>query len=322
MSAEKNLKILVAEDDNFTRDVIEEILISNNYDVVTSADGLFALQKINDGNNFDLIVSDMDMPNMNGLELINNIRKDGIDIPVVILTGNQEVKIAIEALKNGANDYIIKDENISDTLIMSIEQVIETYLLKLENIRLVEELARKNQELERLSYLDGLTGIPNRRYFDQTIRQEWNRALREESSLALVLIDIDFFKVYNDVYGHQSGDQCLQRVAQCLSQTLHRSSDFVARYGGEEFVAVLPKTSIAEAETLANKMRYNLAEQELEHKGSNVAKHVTISVGVSCFTPPESSTIDQLISDADEALYSAKRNGRNQVCCCAPSPTL
>ena len=322
MSAEKNLKILVAEDDNFTRDVIEEILISNNYDVVTSADGLFALQKINDGNNFDLIVSDMDMPNMNGLELINNIRKDGIDISVVILTGNQEVKIAIEALKNGANDYIIKDENISDTLIMSIEQVIETYLLKLENIRLVEELARKNQELERLSYLDGLTGIPNRRYFDQTIRQEWNRALREASSLALVLIDIDFFKVYNDVYGHQSGDQCLQRVAQCLSQTLHRSSDFVARYGGEEFVAVLPKTSIAEAETLANKMRYNLAEQELEHKGSNVAKHVTISVGVSCFTPPESSTIDQLISDADEALYSAKRNGRNQVCCCAPSPTL
>ncbi len=307
------LKILVVDDDSFVRDMLQEILLAGHHLVSTAVNGLDALRQLTPGSGIGLIISDMDMPGMSGLELLHTLRESGNAIPVIILTGNQEIRVAIEALKKGANDYILKDENINDTVAIAIGHVMEMHRLKMENLRLLEDLARKNSELERLSLLDGLTGVANRRYFDRIIQQEWSRATREQAPIAVVMIDIDYFKTYNDSYGHQQGDACLQQVAKALSATLKRPSDFVARYGGEEFVAVLPDTELAGAWALAEAMRENIQHLALEHAASKVCRHVTASLGVASAIPGRDSAHAELIKMADEALYAAKQGGRNRA---------
>lgn len=309
---DKSYQILVVDDDAFVKDMIKHILECFNQEVQTAENGLDALTKLSSDHSFDLIISDMDMPKMNGLELIHHVRKNGDDIPIIILTGNKEIRIAIEAMKNGADDYLLKDENIDETLLISIKNVMEKHQLKLENKKLIEDLARKNKELERLSYLDGLTNIGNRRYFDQVIYQEWRRSLRNESDISVIMIDIDYFKLYNDTYGHQEGDICLQKVAGALSSTLKRSGDFIARYGGEEFSAILPDTDIPGACTIAESMITNVANLQIPHSSSACSNIVTISIGIGWMIPTEDSNLNELISKADQALYQAKKGGRNQ----------
>jgi len=307
------LKILVVDDDSFVRDMLREILLSGRHLVATAVNGLDALRQLTPEAGFDLIISDMDMPGMNGLELLRTVRENGTTIPIIILTGNQEIRVAIEALKKGANDYILKDENIEDTVAIAIGNVMEMHRLKMENLRLVEDLARMNRELERLSLLDGLTGVANRRHFERTIQQEWSRASREQTPIAVVMIDIDFFKAYNDTYGHQQGDLCLQQVAAALSAGLKRPSDFIARYGGEEFVAVLPDTGLDGARRLAEAMRENVVNLGLEHRASRVCPLVTASLGFASAIPGRESAPAELIKNADEALYAAKQGGRNRA---------
>lgn len=314
MSADAQpLKVLVVDDDNFVRDLLREILLSARHLVATAVDGRDALEQLTPDSGIDLIISDMDMPGMSGLELLRTLREGGNAIPVIILTGNQEIRVAIEALKKGANDYILKDENIMDTVAIAIDNVICMHRLKMENLRLIEDLARKNHELERLALLDGLTGVANRRYLDRIIQQEWSRALREQTPIAVVMIDVDFFKAYNDSYGHQQGDTCLQRVATALSAGLKRPGDFIARFGGEEFVAVLPDTGLEKAEALSETMRGNVARLALEHRASRVCPHVTVSLGVASAIPGRESVHADLLQKADEALYAAKQGGRNRT---------
>ena len=307
------LKILVVDDDSFVRDMLKEILLSAGHLVLTAVNGLDALSQLTPDAGVDLIVSDMDMPGMSGLELLRTVRENNSAIPIIILTGNQEIRIAIEALKKGANDYILKDENIEDTVAISIDNVMGMHRLRMENVRLMEDLARKNSELERLSLLDGLTGVANRRYFDRIILQEWSRAVREKTPLSVIMIDIDYFKTYNDTYGHPQGDGCLCRVAAALSAGLKRASDFIARYGGEEFVAVLPDTGLEGARMLAEGMRDNVLKLALEHRGSAVCPQVTISLGVASAILGRESNHAELIKHADEALYAAKQGGRNRT---------
>ena len=308
------LKILVVDDDGFVRDMLQEILQGARHLVATAVDGQDALRRLSPAAGIELIISDMDMPGMSGLELLRAVREYDATLPIIILTGNQEIRVAIEALKQGANDYLLKDENLADTVAISIDHVMGMHRLKMENLRLLEDLARKNGELERLSLLDGLTGVANRRYFDRIITQEWSRALREQTSLAVVMIDIDDFKAYNDAYGHQQGDVCLQRVASALSAGLKRPSDFIARYGGEEFVAVLPDTSLEGARALSEAMRESVVALALAHAASRVCRHVTTSLGVASAVPDRDSELAELIKRADEALYAAKQGGRNRIC--------
>jgi diguanylate cyclase (GGDEF)-like protein len=309
----KPLSILVVDDDGFVRDMLREILLSGGHLVATAVDGRDALGRLAPAAGVDLIISDMDMPGMSGLELLRTLRESGSTTPLIFLTGNQELRVAIEALKKGANDYIIKDEHIEDTVAIAIANVMELHRLKMENLRLVEDLARKNRELERLTLLDGLTGVANRRYFDKTMQQEWSRAVREQSPIAVVMIDIDCFKAYNDTYGHQQGDACLRQVAAGLSAGLKRPSDFIARYGGEEFVAVLPDTGLEGARLLAEAMREQVARLDREHRASVVCGHITASLGVASVVPGRDSSYDELVKLADEALYSAKQQGRNRT---------
>lgn len=168
-------------------------------------------------------------------------------------------------------------------------------------------------ELRAYSHVDGLTGIPNRRSLDECLASELRRAVRAATPLALIMLDIDYFKAYNDTYGHQMGDQSLMRVAAALQSTLKRPGDMVARYGGEEFVVVLVETDQAGAAIMAERMRAKVESLAIEHAKSKVAPHVTISLGVTCVVPGQACEASMLISAADQSLYRAKHEGRNCV---------
>jgi len=169
------------------------------------------------------------------------------------------------------------------------------------------------EELRRLSYLDALSGIPNRRYFEETIRREWRRAVRYKKPISLIMADIDHFKAFNDTYGHPAGDNCLKKVVTALQNALKRPADMIARYGGEEFAAILPETSRDGAQLVAETQRVEVEALEIENPHSDVSSQVTISLGVASATPEQNSTSEVIVSAADQALYRAKSAGRNQV---------
>ncbi len=309
-----NLTILLAEDDPFTLAMLEQILSEQGYRIKMAANGQEALKTFYEDNNIDLIITDMNMPEMNGLELIRRIRDEGNDLPIIVLTSNREIKTAVSAIYGGANAYLLKDENIEDTFVHAIEHAWDHYQLAREKHRLVIKLEEKNQELERLSFLDGLTGISNRRYFDIIIDKEWRRARRDKFPVAIAMIDIDYFKFYNDTYGHQAGDDCLKQVACALTEALFRPGDLIARYGGEEFVAVMPNIGLKGAMEVAERMQQNIRQQALPHKKSDVSDNITVSIGLACMVPDQTSETAQLIERADTYLYSAKNQGRNRIC--------
>lgn len=174
------------------------------------------------------------------------------------------------------------------------------------------ELSEANKKLELLSHIDGLTGIANRRTMDDVLNKEWLRAIRNKSSLVFILIDIDFFKLYNDHYGHLMGDECLKKVAAALNTIPRRSNDLLARYGGEEFALILPETE--DAETVAEDCRRTIEELQIQHSFSKIADVVTISVGYSIATPKYREKPAVVIESADKAMYQAKETGRNKVC--------
>jgi diguanylate cyclase (GGDEF)-like protein len=174
-------------------------------------------------------------------------------------------------------------------------------------------LKRYRDKLERMSWIDGLTGLANRRRFDEALAREWERTRRDEAPLSVILMDVDHFKGFNDNYGHQAGDDCLQEVARALADTVSRPADLVARYGGEEFVCLLPGTDCAGAEQLAEGIRAAVADLGIRHEHSSAADHVTLSLGVACTVPDGERRPQELSQQADENLYTAKESGRNRV---------
>ncbi len=311
--ASENCKILVVDDTVFFRIMLKKVLTENGFEVCIAADGKEALEEYSKSPGYDLILSDMNMPVMDGLELIKELRGRNDDIPVMILTSNTDISTALNAIKNGANDYLLKDDNIQETLILSVKNVIEHYKLVKQNIRLMKELEIKNRELERLAFLDGLTGVANRRYFDDNLKKEWAGTAREKAALSLIMMDIDYFKLYNDKYGHQMGDDCLKNVARAINNALKRPVDFLARYGGEEFAAILPRTDITGAVVVAEAIRISVTEAKIPHSNSKVSEYVSLSLGVACVIPEKDIEPAELISMADKALYTAKQKGRNRV---------
>ena len=177
-----------------------------------------------------------------------------------------------------------------------------------------EALVAANRQLETYSQTDGLLGIANRKYFDMRLQEEWQRAIRDEHPLGILMIDVDFFKSYNDRYGHPAGDRCLQAVVRAAGSRMVRANDLLARYGGEEFVVILPNTGLPGAHNVARGVCAAVAALSIEHSGSAVADHVTVSIGVAAIVPERQSTASQTLAAADRALYAAKQQGRNQVC--------
>ena len=182
-----------------------------------------------------------------------------------------------------------------------------------ERKRTEEQLAALRRELEELSFKDGLTGVANRRRFDAVMENEWTHACRNKQPLSLLLLDIDFFKQYNDCYGHLEGDQCLKRVAKLITLAAERPRDFVARFGGEEFVVVLPNTNETEAYKTASRCRDLIAGEHIPHDGSQISKYVTASIGIGTFVPECGDEAQTFIKLTDQRLYAAKQRGRNAI---------
>jgi two-component system, chemotaxis family, response regulator WspR len=266
---------------------------------------------------------------MNGLETLTHLKANYQSrvIPVIIISALDEKEMMLACIQKGAEDYLIKPYDrvllkarISACLekkILHDREVLNNQKLEAAYKELAvayHDLEVVKNELEALSHRDGLTGIANRRYFDTVLEREWNAAHREKKCLSLILFDIDYFKKYNDTYGHLAGDDCLCQVAIATSQVIKRPRDTLARYGGEEFVIILPDTDALGAEFCAEQIRCAIENLNISHSSSQIHSCVTASLGTSTIRPhTEISTSQQLIKEADLALYQAKREGRNCV---------
>ena len=249
----------------------------------------------------DLVLLDVVMPGMDGHDVCRRLKADAAtrDIPVIFVTAHDDESAETQGLEVGAVDFISKPINP-----------------KIVRARVKTHLTLKAQSdlLRQWVYLDGLTGVHNRRHFDERLASEWARALRNGTELSVLLLDVDFFKAYNDHYGHQAGDECLRQVAARLRQNVKRPGDLVARYGGEEFACLLPDTPLAGALAFARQLGTDIAALGLAHAGSTVAGVVTVSVGASTKPFDASGTAAALLREADAQLYVAKSRGRNRVC--------
>ncbi|GAB6140003.1 PleD family two-component system response regulator [Methylosoma difficile] len=268
-----------------------------------------------------VILLDLLMPNVNGLDLLKKIRQHPTtrDIPVIMLSTEDEPSTKVKAFECGANDYLVKLPDKVE-LVARLRYHSKAFIHKLQRDKVFEalqkaqaELEKQNIELLRLSQLDGMTEIANRRYFDECILIELKRAFRNQLPMAVIMLDIDHFKRYNDTYGHLQGDDCLRKVARILKQQIHRPADLIARYGGEEFVILLPETELEGALAIAESICEAIADAQIPHQSSTTAKYVTASLGVTSGLPNSTDTPDQWLKQADAMLYNAKAAGRNQV---------
>lgn len=269
----------------------------------------------------DVILMDLSMPELDGVEACQRIKRHPrlADIPVLMVTGRTEDKALEAAFAAGAADYIRKPIHPVELLARLRSAVTLKHELDCRRLRERELLAatrqlqEANQMLQRLTNLDALTGVANRRYFSTVLTREWARGSRDKASLAAVMVDVDYFKAYNDTYGHPCGDECLCQVARALQDAVKRPGDLLARYGGEEFVILLPRTGLSGAITLAEEARCRVENLKIAHLRSPIQPHVTISLGAASTLPDRHGFPENLVTVADQALYQAKREGRNRV---------
>jgi len=266
-----------------------------------------------------VILQDLVMPGVEGLALVRQYRADSRtrNIPIIVLSSKEEAAVKSEAFMAGANDYLVKLPDAIE-LIARIRYHSKAYLNQIqrdEAYQALHQSQRKlveiNIELQRLTMIDGLTGLSNRRYFDEFLAMQWKLAIRDQKPISLLMIDVDDFKGYNDTYGHLAGDEVLKLVAATIQESFRRPTDVTARFGGEEFVVILPSTPQAALRLLGDRLCRQVENLNLPHADSTVGKWVTVSIGGTSTIPRSSEPFLPFIQDADEALYEAKRAGKN-----------
>lgn len=268
-----------------------------------------------------VILQDLVMPGLDGLTLVREYRNNPKtrDIPIIVLSTKEDPLIKSAAFAAGANDYLVKlPDNIE--LVARIRYHSRSYMTLLQRDEAYRALRVSQQQLldtnlvlQRLMNSDGLTGLSNRRHFDEYLELEWRRSTREQTQISLLMIDVDYFKAYNDAFGHLEGDEALRQVAKAIRANSSRPSDLPARYGGEEFALVLPNTSPGGARLLAEKLRQTIASMNIPHIAPSQGSSLTVSIGLATVVPQVGSHSRQLIQSADQGLYAAKHNGRNRV---------
>jgi diguanylate cyclase (GGDEF)-like protein len=297
-TGDEKFKILVVEDSTYNLYVIEKML-EDQYVVgkaATAQEGLLAAQIFSP----HLILLDIILPDANGFDLLVRLKEmdSTKNIPVILITGLDSEAAEEWGFRLGAVDYIKKP--FRETIVKARVNT---------QIRAIKQL----QVLEEMSLLDALTGISNRRAFDQQIQFEWNHALRNRCEVSLLMLDVDQFKEYNDTYGHPQGDVMLQRIAQVMRGELKRSLDISCRYGGEEFAVLLPGTGLEGARAVAERIREAVAETQVYDPDTKRATRPTVSIGVATAFPAGGDRLSELIERADRLLYQAKSKGRNRV---------
>lgn len=289
--------LLIVDDEKMNLKVLTNILISE-YTIFTASNGKNAIEKAIEYKP-DLILLDVIMPEMDGFQTFTEMKKndDISHIPVIFVTGLNTNEAEEKGLSMDAVDYITKP--FSSTIVK----------LRVRNqIQIINQM----RTIEHLSMMDQLTGIPNRRSFDERLQHEWKNSIREQQPISLLMIDIDKFKNVNDTYGHQQGDVVLKSIAEILPALIRRSGDIAARWGGEEFVVLLLNTPLEGAMEVAGKIRAAVEEAEIPYNGDSVIK-ITVSIGVKTIIPGRDDVVNAFISNADKALYAAKDAGRNRV---------
>jgi len=295
-----NGRILVVDDAMENIQILHHAL-RDEHEVLFALDGPRALEMAL-AQLPDLILLDAMMPGMDGYQVCAALRAHPAlqDIPVIFVTALTHPEDETRALEAGAVDFISKPFNVA---------------VARARVRSQLTIKRQADAMRELSRTDSLTGVANRRSFNHALEAEWRRCARAGAALSLIMIDIDHFKLYNDHYGHQAGDVCLQQVGLALSSCAARPQDLLARYGGEEFVLLLPQEAQAGASVVAQRVLETLRRLQIPHAGSPTAAFVTASLGVCTLLPPfEGRSSDQLIRSADQQLYRAKQSGRDRVC--------
>ncbi len=306
--------ILVVDDSPGNLHLLFDALTLAGYEVRCAKSGAMAMIGVQSYPP-DLILLDIGMPGMNGYEVCQQLKANSetCEIPVIFLSALGEPLDKVKAFQVGGADYITKPFQLEEVLVRVKHQLTIRNLQK-QLKEVIQALQRANNELESLATLDSLTQISNRRSFDRYLAQEWERLAQEQLPLSLILADIDHFKKYNDLCGHLAGDECLQRVAQTIRNTVKGSVDLVARYGGEEFAILLPQTDLTAATQLAEAIRLAVEQITITDVPQLPYEHMSISLGVASLIPVSQDSIESLIAAADQALYKAKEQGRNQVC--------
>jgi diguanylate cyclase (GGDEF)-like protein len=296
-------KVLIIDDSRLIAHVAKNILTQRGHEVILAQDGEAGLEAAKSGRP-DIILLDLIMPVLDGYEVCGALKKDDStrDIPVIMLTSKAEPADKVKGLEMGALDYVTKPFDEGELVARVNTQ------LRLKELR--EALQKKNRQLEEMANKDGLTGLYNHRYFHEQLSKDFLRAKRYGESLSCVLLDIDYFKKFNDTHGHQTGDVVLSTIGQVISESI-RESDFAARYGGEEFALVLYHADGPTAMEVAQRLRQMVETCEVRDKEQRL--RVTISAGVATFPHEDISDSKRLIECADKALYQAKENGRNRV---------
>lgn len=290
--------ILIVDDDPSNISMLLHLL-QDDYTIYVAKNGLSAI-RMAQLQIPDLILLDVVMPEMDGYEVLEELRENKItqNIPVIFITGLNSPEDEEKGLSLEIADYISKP---------FVPAIVK---LRVQNqVRLINYM----RDIERLNRIDSLTGLDNRRSFNERLRIEWGRAIRESTTLSLILLDVDNFKHFNDTYGHLQGDKVLKTVADVFKDRLHRSTDFAARWGGEEFIVLLPNTCLQGAVLVAEQIREEIQKTKIILDDGTVTQ-VTVSAGVNEITQQKhNNQIDKFISDADMAMYEAKSLGRNRV---------
>jgi len=320
------MNILIVDDKKANLLSLEYLLEDEELLTVSAESGQQALEKTLD-HDFFLILMDVEMPDMNGYETAELLRGNSRtrNIPIIFITANsREDEQLFRGYDAGAVDYLIKP--IAPQILLGKISVFKTLFRQQRELfrkteelngtiseleELQQELEEKNEQLKILSNQDGLTGLYNRRYFDNLLEDEWSRGIRTRRPLSLIMADVDYFKEYNDTYGHIAGDKCLIQIAEIFQNTIHRRVDKVARYGGEEIIAVLPETSEDGAVALSEKLIDAVRTAGIEHAGSINGRTLTISFGICTVVPDSESAMVDFVKCVDSALYEAKKRGRD-----------
>jgi len=307
------MKILLVDDSPTIRAATSTMLLRMGHTVTMAENGEQALLSYQ-RERPDLLLLDVNMPVMDGYAAAKRIRSEYAQdwVPIIFLSGSDDEQHLELGIQAGGDDYLIKPcgHVVLDAKIRAMQRIDD---MRRRLLQTSAELLLANKQLERMASLDGLTEIANRRRFDVHLANELARARRSKQTVALALCDIDFFKPFNDHYGHQAGDKCLKRVAAALQSSCRRPADLVARYGGEEFAAILPEAGLEPAARVAETIRAELEKTPLALPSSDLSLPLRVSIGLACY-PEDASSAADLVATADRGLYQAKRTGKNRVC--------